>query len=832
LERITLFADVLLPLPVGGTFTYRVPFDLNEQVQEGIRVVVQFGSRKIYTALVIRVHEIPPQTHIPKYILSILDENPIVTQVQRTFWDWLAGYYLCHRGEVMNAALPSAFKLASESKIALNPVIPNDIQGLNEKELVLIEALHNRKSIAISEVAKILDQQKTIPVIKTLIEKGIIVPEEELNDPYKPKRVGFVKLTPEYSDDEENLKMLFDQLEKHAKKQLEIVMTFIGLSRYGFGELKEVKRQELLKQSKGSSAQLDILIRKGVFESYEKLVSRFDTAGQESDTVLIELTNGQQEALAKIRELFEIKDVVLLHGVTSSGKTELYIKLIRDVIDQGKQVLFMLPEIALTTQIISRLRKYFGNRVGVYHSRFNVHERVEIWNAVLENSTPGTVNRQYDIILGARSSVFLPFSNLGLVVIDEEHDPSFKQMDPAPRYNGRDAAIYLSHLHGAKTLLGSATPSVESYFNAIQGKYGLVELSERYANMEMPLIQVVSVKESLRQGLMKSHFSSVLLGQLETALSQGEQAILFQNRRGFSLRLECDLCHWMPSCKNCDVTLVYHKKQNQLRCHYCGFVSRIPDNCPECHGVNIKMRGFGTEKVEEELGLIFPKSRIVRMDLDTTRSRHSLQQIISDFEVRKIDILVGTQMVTKGLDFDNVSLVCILNADNMLSYPDFRSAERSFQLMAQVSGRSGRKYKQGRVIIQTYNPNHPVIRDVVKNDYLAMFKLQLVERQKFKYPPFTRLVLLKLKHKDPDLLNKAANELAKSLRKTFGKRILGPEFPMVSRIMNYYIKHIMFKIERGVSSAAMKAKLVDEIEKFQQEPDFRPVKVLMDVDPQ
>ena len=833
MERITLFADVLLPLPVGGTFTYRVPFDLNEQIRKGVRVVVQFGARKIYTALVIQVHEIPPTVYLPKYILSVLDENPIVTPVQLSFWDWLAGYYLCHPGEVMNAALPSAFKLASESKIALNPILPDDLSNLNEKELLLIEALHHRKSIAISEVAKILDQQKTIPVIKTLMEKGIIVSEEELNDPYKPKRENFVRLMPDYAEEEESLRTLFDQLEKRAKKQLEIVMTFIRLSGYGFGELHEVKRQELLKQSKGSAAQLEILIGKGVFEAFDKVVNRFDTAIAESDTGSIELTNGQTEALAKVRELFETKDVVLLHGVTSSGKTELYIKLIRDVIDEGKQVLFMLPEIALTTQIVSRLRKYFGNRVGLYHSRFNVHERVDIWNAVIEKNNVGHMaGRQYDIILGARSAVFLPFSNLGLVVVDEEHDPSFKQMDPAPRYNGRDSAIYLAHLHGAKTLLGSATPSVESYFNASQGKYGLVELFERYGNMEMPQIQIVNVKESLRQGLMKSHFSVTLLEQIGKALGNAEQVILFQNRRGFSLRLECDICNWMPSCKNCDVTLVYHKKSNQLRCHYCGYVSRIPEKCPECQGVKIKMKGFGTEKVEEELGLIFPKARIARMDLDTTRSKHSLLQIIGDFEARKIDILVGTQMVTKGLDFDNVSLVCILNADNMLSYPDFRAAERSFQLMAQVSGRSGRKYKQGRVIIQTYQPNNPVIVDVVKNDYLAMFRQQLVERQKYKYPPFTRLVLLKLKHKDPDLLNKAADELAKLLRKVFGKRILGPEFPMVSRIMNYYIKHIMFKMEREVSSAAMKAKMVEVIAEFQEEAAFRPVKVLMDVDPQ
>jgi len=832
LERITLFADVLLPLPVGATFTYRIPFEMNPQMKEGIRVVVQFGARKIYTALVTRIHEELPKDRIPKYILSVLDELPILSPVQFRFWNWLADYYLCHRGEVMNAALPSALKLASESKIALNPVLPEDLSGLNEKELLLVEALHNRKTIAISEVAQILDQQKTIPVIKTLIEKGIILPEEELNDPYKPKHETFVLLMPEYADDEEAIKSLFDQLEKRAKKQLEILMTFIRISQYGFGTLKEVKRSDLLKQSKGTAAQLEILISKEIFETYEKLVSRFDLSGQESSTEMIELTDGQKEAFASINESFKTKEVVLLHGVTSSGKTEIYIKLIREVIDQGKQVLFMLPEIALTTQIISRLRKYFGDRVGVYHSRFNEHERVEIWNGVLEHSLQQSVNRRYDIILGARSAVFLPFSNLGLVVVDEEHDSSFKQMDPAPRYNGRDAAIVLAQLHGAKTLLGSATPSVESYFNAVQGKYGLVELSERYANMEMPLIQVVNVKESLRQGLMKSHFSSELLVQLESVLANGEQAILFQNRRGFSLRLECDICHWMPSCKNCDVSLVYHKKINQLRCHYCGYVAPIPVRCPECHGTNIKMRGFGTEKVEEELGLIFPKARIVRMDLDTTRSKHSLQQIIGDFESKKIDILVGTQMVTKGLDFDHVSLVCVLNADNMLSYPDFRAVERSFQLMAQVGGRSGRKNKQGRVIIQTYNPDHLVIRYVVKHDYKAMFMQQLAERQKFKYPPYTRLVMLKLKHKDPDLLNKAADNLAASLRKVFGKRILGPEFPVVSRIMNYYIKQILFKIERSSTTGSMKTRMVEEIEKFQQNPGFRSVKVIMDVDPQ
>lgn len=833
MERTTLFADVLLPLPVEGTFTYRVPFELNEKITVGVRVVVQFGTRKVYTALVVRVHETAPAGRIPKYILSVLDEAPIVNDLQRAFWDWLAGYYLCTGGEVMNAALPAALKLASESRIALNPACEPDFRGLGEKEVLLLEALHHRKSIAVSEVSKIIGQQKTIPVIKTLIEKGMVLPEEELKDPFIPRREKFIRLTPDFKDDENALKELMDQLEKRARKQLEIVMTYIRLSKYGFGDMRDVSRKELLKGSGGSAAQLGILVDKGVFEIHEKAVSRLGDAGPETDPGLIELSGVQQEAFDRINDLFRSNEVVLLHGVTSSGKTEIYIKLIREVIAQGRQVLFLLPEIALTAQIINRLRRYFGARVGVYHSRFNAHERVETWKAVLgKDGGDGGTAGKYDIILGARSSVFLPFSNLGLVVVDEEHDPSFKQGDPAPRYNGRDAAIYLARMHRAKTLLGSATPSVESYYNAVRGKYGLVEISERYGNLEMPKIRIADVRESLRSGTMKSHFTGILLEQLDAALKNGEQAILFQNRRGFSLRLECDLCHWMPVCKNCDVTLVYHKQNNQLRCHYCGYITRVPEKCPECNGVNVRMKGFGTEKVEEELGILFPKARIIRMDLDTTRSRHSHQQIIGDFEAGKIDILVGTQMVTKGLDFDNVSLVCILNADNMLSYPDFRAPERSFQLMAQVSGRSGRKYRQGSVIIQTYNPTHPVIVDVMRHDYASMFSRQLAEREKFGYPPFTRLILLRLKHKDATLLDRAAGELAKMLRAEFGNRILGPEFPVVARIMNFYIKHILIKIERGASITAVKAALSGVTGRFLEKPANRPVRVIMDVDPQ
>lgn len=832
MERLNLFADVLLPLPVSGTYTYQVPWELNDQIKNGIRVVVQFGSRKIYTALVCRVHENPPEKYVPKYILSILDDHPIISTGQIEFWNWMASYYLCTEGEVMNAALPSAFKLASETKIIRNPSFVEDFSNMNDKEIMLFEALHHRKTIEISEVAKIIGQQKIIPVIKTMIEKGIIMLEEELKDRYKPKKETFIRLTSIYLKDEEKLKELFDLLERRAKKQLEMVMTWVHLSQYGSADMKEVTRAELIKRSGGSPAMIDGLIRKGVFEIFEKVISRIGTVkdGVSSDT--IELTALQQTTLENIRESLKSKDVVLLHGVTSSGKTELYIKLIQETIDRGKQVLYLLPEIALTTQIINRLRKYFGDRIGVYHSRFNENERVEIWNKVIASTPDKNDQHKYDIILGARSAVFLPFSRLGLVIVDEEHDSSFKQIDPAPRYQGRDVALYLAHLHGSKAILGSATPSIESYFNARQGKYALVEIMERYGEMELPKIQVVNVKQETRQGTMRSHFSSVLIEQLELALGNKEQSILFQNRRGFSLRLECETCNWMPTCKNCDVTLVYHKNNNQLRCHYCGYVARVPEKCPECQGISIKMRGFGTEKIEEELGIIFPKARIKRMDLDTTRSRHSYQQIITDFEEQKIDVLVGTQMVTKGLDFDHVSTVCILNADNMLSFPDFRAAERSFQLMAQVSGRSGRKNKQGTVIIQSFNPGHPIIRDVVNHDYVTMYKQQLIDRKKFNYPPYSRLVLLKLKHKDPKILNHASDTLAVSLRKIFGNRILGPEFPVVSKIMNQYIKHILIKIEREASLSGMKHKIMEEIENFRKEKLYVQLKVITDVDPQ
>lgn len=833
MANTTYYADVLLPMPVHGKFTYEIPDDLVTKVSEGVRIVVQFGKRKIYTAVVRTVHQQPPGNILPKSILSVLDESPVINPLQFRFWEWISSYYLCYPGEVMNAALPSAFKLASESEVILNPVASYESSSLNEREYLLVESLHHRKSVKISEVSKIIGQQKIIPVVNTLIEKGIILMKEELPEKYKPKKEIFIRLKDEYIGNDIRLKELFDRLETKAHKQLDLLMAYIHLSHYGSGNLLEVSRTALLKAAHVSSAALEGLIHKEVFEASEKVISRLENETAIDNPDQIRLSQMQQEAYVKIGGSMKEKDVVLLHGVTSSGKTEIYIKLIQETLLQGKQVLYLLPEIALTTQIISRLRRYFGDRVGVYHSRFNENERVEIWNKVMAAKFTGqAAGNRYDIVLGARSAVFLPFTNLGLVIVDEEHDSSFKQYEPAPRYNGRDSAIYLAQLHGAKTILGSATPSIESYYNATTAKYALVDIPERYGNMELPVIEVVDLKREIRMKRAKAHFSSLLIGQLEDAKKNHEQAILFQNRRGFSLRLECETCNWMPVCRNCDVTLVYHKQNNELRCHYCGYTTPVPDSCPECKGTNIKMKGFGTEQVEEELTLLFPESRIVRMDLDTTRSRYSHQKIINDFEQRKIDILVGTQMVTKGLDFENVSTVGILNADNMLSFPDFRSAERSYQLMAQVSGRSGRKLKRGKVIIQSYQPGHPVIGDVIRHDYVRMYERQLVERRKFNYPPFTRLIRIIIKHRDPKALNKASEVFASKLKKTFGKRVLGPEYPLVARIRNYYLKQILVKIEREANLHLMKEKLMAELMLFSQIKDFGAFRLVIDVDPQ
>lgn len=830
MERITLFAEVLLPLPVPGTFTYRMPYQMNGEAEPGRRVVVQFGRQKIYTGLIRSVHQKVPEKYVPKYILSVLDQQPVVKPVQFDLWEWIAEYYMCTTGEVMNAALPSALKLASETRIVQHPDFDGKTDQLNEKEYLVAEAIDIQKTLTISEVSRIVEYKKVIPLIKTLIEKKVVLVEEELRDRYRAKVETHVRLSADYRD-ETALHQLFSELEKKAYRQLEALMTFLQLAGAEAYTGKALPRTELTANA-ATAQTVTALEKKGVFEIFEKVTSRlqaFDAVTSPDD---LALTPEQQAACEKIGESLNQKKVTLLHGVTSSGKTEVYIKLIHQVIKQGKQVLFLLPEIALTTQIINRLRRYFGDSVGVYHSKYSEFERVEIWNRVLQHpANAGAEPGKYQIILGARSALFLPFSNLGLVIVDEEHDNSYKQYAPAPRYLARDTAIMMASMHGAATVLGSATPSIESYYNAAFNKYNLVELNSRYGGIEMPEILVADLRNETHRKTMKSHFSSFLLKNMEEALAQKEQVILFQNRRGFSLRLECDTCHWMPSCKHCDVTLIYHKYNNQLRCHYCGYSERVPDRCPECGHTGLMMKGFGTEKVEDELAIIFPKTRIARMDLDTTRTKNAYQKIISDFEEQRIDILIGTQMVTKGLDFDHVRVVGILNADNLLSYPDFRSFERGFQLMAQVSGRAGRKNKRGKVIIQTYNPHHAVIRYVIDNSYDLMFRSQLQERQQFKYPPFYRLIELQLQHKDAAVVNEAAAELAALLRRRLGQRILGPEFPVVSRIKNYFLKNILIKLEKNDHTHQLKQSIAAAIDHFKTTSAHKAARVVVNVDP-
>lgn len=823
-NRITLFAEVLLPIPVPGTFTYRVPYALNDAIRVGQRVAVQFGKTKILSGLVLSITDKVPSVEV-KYLTDILDATPIVNSTQVKFWEWVKEYYLCHLGEVMQAALPSALKLSSESKIALSPDYVLDSISLNDYEYLIVEALQTQPKLAISEVSKIIGFKKVMPLIRTMMEKGIVVMEEELQEKYKARYERFVRLTSPYRD-ERQLQALMDRLTKRAYKQLEVLLAYLTLG----GDCdNDIKAAELLKKAQANSTILKAMNEKGIFEVYEQPVSRLMDYKAQIPTSSIQLTEAQLSAFQQIQEGFQSNRPVLLHGVTSSGKTEIYIKLIQEAIDEGKQVLYLLPEIALTAQIINRLKQYFGDRLGVYHSRYGANERVEVWQQVNDFAKDKGTQRQ--IIIGSRSAIFLPYSKLGLIIVDEEHDSSFKQVDPAPRYHARDAAIVLGAIHQAKVLLGSATPSYESYFNAMNGRYHLVELTQRYGGVEMPEIILSDMRVERRRKTIQADFGSVLLDAVKETLEDRQQTILFQNRRGFSLRVECDDCHYVPQCINCDVSLIYHKQQNVLRCHYCGYTASVPHECPNCHSTNIKMHGFGTEKVEEDLKILLPNARVARLDLDTTRSKSDYQSILERFQEKETDVLVGTQMVTKGLDFDAVKVVGILNADNMLSFPDFRAHERSFQLMAQVAGRAGRKGKQGRVIIQTYEPSHPVLQDVLRNDFKGLYEKQMITRRQFGYPPYYRLIMIRLKHKDFQKLNPAAAELSSQLRPIFKQDLLGPEYPMVSRVKNLYIKQMLIKFNRKHNAQQVKDLIMNQIHLFQLNPDYKSVIVQIDVDP-
>lgn len=829
--RVTYFADILLPLPLEATFTYRVPQELEGRVAFGVRVIVPFGRSKLYSGLVVRVHTEAPQEWATKYIVDVMDERPVVSERQFRLWQWMADYYLCTLGEVMAAALPSALKLASETKIKLHPDFSGDVTVLNPFELRIAEALTHREEMTVAEVAKAAQVQKILPVIKSMVEKRVIITDEEIRNPYKPKRETVVRLAEAYAA-EAPFMALLDQLNGSSRTapQADLLLSFMMLTRrdgqYDFQA--EVPKAQLLQAREVTPARLQTLLKKGVLVAEEHIISRLADISSLDEVSSIQFTAPQQTALDQIHDSFAKNPVTLLHGVTGSGKTEIYIQLIDEVLKQGKQVLYLLPEIALTSQIVNRLRRYFGEKVGVYHSRFNEYERVEIWNRVLGQGSE--VENKYQLILGARSALLLPYQNLGLIIVDEEHDPSYKQQDPAPRYHARDCAIVLAGMHHAPVLLGTATPSLESYYNVELGKYGLVQLTERFSRHQLPEIWVVNMSAATRQKQVQGIFSNFLIEKIGEALDKKEQVILFQNRRGYAVRMICHTCESMPTCKYCDVTLTYHKKTNLLKCHYCGYAIEVPHECPTCHSTDIEMKGFGTEKVEDTLAELFPQASIARMDLDTTRSKNSYQQIITDFEQHKTDILVGTQMVTKGLDFDRVSVVGILNADALVSFPDFRAFERAYQLLAQVSGRAGRKDVPGKVVIQSYQPNHPALKYVESNDFAAMYRSQIAERREYHFPPVARLVKITLKHPDEKVVAAAATALAGPLRQAFPGRVLGPEAPLVSRIQNYFLQEFWVKLPKDNHLASYKLRLREILKAFQSAKEHKTVRVVVNVD--
>lgn len=814
------YVDVILPLPLPKCFTYSLPQEDDERVKIGCRVVVPFGRKKYYTAIVRNIHYCAPSEYEVKEITAVLDAEPILVTEQFKFWQWVSDYYLCTLGDVYKAALPSGLKLESETVVVYNPDFEPETP-LSDREQRIMDLLSCEAEQCVTKLEKDSGFKNVLNIIKSLLDKEAIFVKEELRRTYKPKTEARVRLIG--NTDERKLHILFDLLGR-APKQLALLMKYIELSGLlARGEVREVPKKDLLHKASVSPAVLNGLIEKKIFEVYHSEVGRLS----DTDKALLPI-NGlnefQQKAYDDIQQSFSQKNVCLLHGVTSSGKTEIYIHLIQETLRQGKQVLYLLPEIALTTQITERLQRVFGSRLGIYHSKFPDAERVEIWQKQLSE-------QGYDIILGVRSSIFLPFRNLGLVIIDEEHENTYKQQDPAPRYHARNAAIVLAAMYGAKTLLGTATPSIESWFNAMSGKYGFVGLKERYKEIELPQIIPVDIKELHRKRKMVGQFSPLLINMIRESLDHHEQVILFQNRRGFAPMIECRTCGWVPKCRNCDVSLTYHKKINQLTCHYCGYTYQLPKSCPACEGVELINRGFGTEKIEDDIRTLFPEASVARMDLDTTRTRLAYEKIISDFEQGSTDILIGTQMISKGLDFDHVSVVGILNADTMLNYPDFRSYERAFQLMAQVSGRAGRKKKRGRVVLQTKSIDHPIIREVIENDYEGMVNQQLIERQMFHYPPYYRLIYVYLKNKNEALLEQMANVMANKLRAVFGSRVLGPDNPPIGRIQTFYIKKIMLKIEQDAPMSRARELLLRIQKEMIEEEHYKSLILYYDVDP-
>ena len=816
------FAQTLLPLALPGTYTYRVPEGMTLSI--GMRVLVPFGRKKIYTAIVVMLHDREPQGYEVKDILGTLDDRPILRHPQLEFWQWIADYYLCSMGEVYKAAVPSGLKVESETTISVNPDFEESSPGqLTDHERVILDFTAQRGRVQIAEIAKATGFKTVERNVSHLLDIDALHVSERVVDNYRPKTEACVRLAIA-RDDEEKLHHFFDQL-KRAPKQESLLLAYLDVSHWlQNGDINEVSKENLLKRAGVSGAVLNEAVKRGLFEIYKKEINRFAELGsilEEPPT----LSDEQKRAYGEIHQSMRQHAITLLHGVTSSGKTSVYMHLIADALRLGKQVLYLVPEIALTTQLTRRLRRVFGDKLLIYHSKFSDNERVDIWKRLLDTSEPC-------VIIGVRSSVFLPYSNLGLVIVDEEHDSSYKQQDPAPRYNGRNAALVLAQKHGAKTLLGSATPAIEVYHRALAGQYGLVKLLTRYGDIQMPEVKVIDTIDARKRREMNGMFSNELIANCRQALKQGEQVILFQNRRGYSPMVRCKECGSVPKCENCDVSLTYHKHSNSLVCHYCGYTIALPDLCPACQLPGLEIIGYGTERIEDDIDALFPGERISRMDLDTTRSKNSYDRIIDEFSSHRTNILVGTQMVTKGLDFDAVSIVGILNADTMINFPDFRSHERAFDMLEQVSGRAGRAHKQGQVVIQTSQPDHEVIKCVQAHDYEGFYEHELADRQQFGYPPFTKVINIYLKHREDATVGELAVRYSGLLRQVFGTRVLGPMAPFVSRVQNLYIRQITLKMETAASMTKVKAILRNLYEQMlAADSRMKAVRLYYDVDP-
>lgn len=818
-SKYDTFIDVLLPLAINQAYTYRVPSQYSNSLHIGSRVVVPFHGNRLYTAIVTSVHNNAPIHYEAKYIINILDEHPVVLESQITFWKWIADYYLCNIGDVMNAALPSAMKLSSESNLVLNPSADYDKNELSDQEYLIIEAIEVQGGISINDVQKILDIKTVMPIIKSLINKGCIYLLEELQEKYKVKTKSIIELNPFYAD-VDNLKNLFVELESKPK-QVDALQAFLRLNKTE----KNISSKMLIEESAISSSVINTLIKKEVFIKTEIKVSRLNE--YENDDALessFQLNAEQVDVLNTIL-LDDSNTPALIHGVTSSGKTMVFIELIKEYLKFNQQILILIPEIGLTTQLIERYKLHFNENIAVYHSKYSEKQRVEIWQNVL--------NGKSRIILGTRSSIFLPFQNLKLIIVDEEHDASYKQNDPNPRYNARDCAIYLANNFNAKIILGSATPSMESYYNALNGKYSLHKLNTRYGSASLPKIHLLPIQKEFPKENTSSIIGITLQEEIKLRLERKEQVILFQNRRGYAPYLQCTTCGHTPYCVNCDVGLTYHKWSDELRCHYCGFHSKVMKVCVACGTGHMELKGHGTEKIEDELKELFPDARVARMDLDTTRKKNAYQDLLNSIENSEVDILVGTQMVTKGLDFNAVTLVGILQADSLLNHQDFRAHERAFQLIEQVSGRAGRRDIEGNVIVQTYKPDHPILQLASRHDYELFLRHQLNERKQFKYPPFCRIIEISVKHKDMKTTQLAAIELCKEIKKFVeANAVLGPEFPVIGKVRNNYINRIVLKLDRkGKQLLHQKELLRNVIIELKSRKNFKSINVVVDVDP-